>query len=154
MEQFQRWLERGKNDPLPEYYGTGKNCPECGVFLWDTKSYVKHMKRNHGFKVKDGKLVGICQNVLKNERREEQRELERRNAGETNMQDGRSEEEMFDALVQSSSRGPSASSRALLSMTLPKTGSDIENYLLSDSELDDDTEDSAGGDFKDFNKTS
>ena len=53
MEQFKRWLEKGKNDPLPEYYGTGKNCSVCGVFLFDTKSYLKHMKRNHGYKIKD-----------------------------------------------------------------------------------------------------
>ena len=53
MEQFKRWLEKGKNDPLPEYYGTGKNCSVCGVFLFDTKSYLKHMKRNHGYKIKE-----------------------------------------------------------------------------------------------------
>ena len=23
MEQFKSWLERGKTDPLPEYFGTG-----------------------------------------------------------------------------------------------------------------------------------
>ena len=31
----------------------GKNCPECGLFLWDTRSFIKHMKRNHGLKVKE-----------------------------------------------------------------------------------------------------
>ena len=46
-------MEKGKNDPLPEYYGTGKNCSNCGVFLFDTKSYLKHMKRNHGYKIKE-----------------------------------------------------------------------------------------------------
>jgi hypothetical protein len=25
MDQFRRWLEKGKNDPLPEYYGTGEH---------------------------------------------------------------------------------------------------------------------------------
>ena len=63
MEQFKRWLEKGKNDPLPEYYGTGKNCSVCGVFLFDTKSYLKHMKRNHGYKIKAGV------NILKKIRR-------------------------------------------------------------------------------------
>jgi len=53
MEQFKSWLERGKTDPLPEYFGTGKNCPECGLFLWDTRSFLKHMKRNHGVKIND-----------------------------------------------------------------------------------------------------
>ena len=27
MDQFRRWLEKGKNDPLPEYYGTGRQVP-------------------------------------------------------------------------------------------------------------------------------
>ena len=138
MEQFRRWLDRGKNDPLPEYYGTGKNCTECGVFLWDTKSYVKHMRRNHGFKVKDGKLVGISQDVLKRDRIEEQRELERRGLGEriSSKVEASPEQDPFDALIQSSSRGP-ASSSAL------KTDDHLHKYLLSDdSDLDEDTEDS------------
>jgi len=52
MEQFKLWIEKGKHDPLPEYYGAGKKCVECGLFLWDQKSFTKHMKRNHGYKVK------------------------------------------------------------------------------------------------------
>lgn len=65
MEQFKRWLEKGKNDPLPEYYGTGKNCAECGVFLWDTRSYLKHMKRNHGYKIKEKDKM-----MIKNDKRD------------------------------------------------------------------------------------
>ena len=149
MEQFRRWLDRGKNDPLPEYYGTGKNCTECGVFLWDTKSYVKHMRRNHGFKVKDGKLVGISQDVLKRDRMEEQRELERRGMGDrvsgNRPVDASPEQDPFDALIQSSSsRGPSTSGL--------KSEEHIDKYLLSDdSELDEDTEDSAN-DVKDIRR--
>ena len=62
-----RWLEKGKNDPLPEYYGTGKNCANCGVFLFDTKSYLKHMKRNHGYKIKEKDKL-----LLKSEKKEKQ----------------------------------------------------------------------------------
>jgi len=65
MEQFKRWIEKGKNDPLPEYYGTGKNCAECGVFLWDTRSYLKHMKRNHGYKIKEKDKL-----MIKNDKRD------------------------------------------------------------------------------------
>ena len=36
---------------IPYLSGTGKNCPECGLFLWDARSFLKHMKRNHGVKV-------------------------------------------------------------------------------------------------------
>ena len=25
MDQFKRWIEKGKSDPLPEYYGSGKH---------------------------------------------------------------------------------------------------------------------------------
>ena len=67
MEQFKRWLEKGKNDPLPEYYGTGKNCSVCGVFLSDTKSYLKHMKRNHGYKIKEKD-----KQLLKSEKKDKQ----------------------------------------------------------------------------------
>ena len=148
MEQFRRWLDRGKNDPLPEYYGTGKNCTECGVFLWDTKSYVKHMRRNHGFKVKDGKLVGISQDVLKRDRIEEQRELERRSMGDgvsrNRPVEASPEQDPFDALIQSSSRGPSTSAL--------KSEEHMDKYLLSDdSELDEDTEDSTN-DVKDIRR--
>ena len=67
ISTFIRWLEKGKNDPLPEYYGTGKNCSDCGVFLFDTKSYLKHMKRNHGYKIKEKD-----KQLLKSEKREKQ----------------------------------------------------------------------------------
>ena len=60
-------MEKGKNDPLPEYYGTGKNCSDCGVFLFDTKSYLKHMKRNHGYKIKEKDKL-----LLKSEKKEKQ----------------------------------------------------------------------------------
>ena len=60
-------MEKGKNDPLPEYYGTGKNCGVCGVFLFDTKSYLKHMKRNHGYKIKEKDKL-----LLKSEKKEKQ----------------------------------------------------------------------------------
>jgi len=139
MDQFKRWLERGKNDPLPEYYGTGKNCTECGVFLWDTKSYVKHMKRNHGFKVKDGKLVGISQEVLKRERIDEQREHEMGRGQHAKRSNETSpEQDPFDALIQSSSHKASPASTVR-----HVDDAEIEKYLLSeDSDLDDDTEDS------------
>ena len=64
-------MEKGKNDPLPEYYGTGKNCSNCGVFLFDTKSYLKHMKRNHGYKIKEKDKL-----LLKSEKKEKQEKQE------------------------------------------------------------------------------
>ena len=63
-------MEKGKNDPLPEYYGTGTNCGDCGVFLFDTKSYLKHMKRNHGYKIKEKD-----KQMLKSEKKEKPEHL-------------------------------------------------------------------------------
>ena len=71
MEQFKRWLEKGKNDPLPEYYGTGKNCSVCGVFLFDTKSFLKHMKRNHGYKIKEKDKLLLKSEKLKGKTQDE-----------------------------------------------------------------------------------
>ena len=96
MEQFKRWLEKGKNDPLPEYYGTGKNCAECGVFLWDTRSYLKHMKRNHGYKIKEKD-----KQFLKNEKREKQERREENNSSASTAPD---QQDRFDALLASPTR--------------------------------------------------
>ena len=42
MEQFKRWLEKGKNDPLPEYYGTGQSLPYFMHFLFRYRRFYTH----------------------------------------------------------------------------------------------------------------